>query len=194
MGAASSKARKYLSVKPEASLATIARARSFLIRSQGAALGMPCYRHADPETMRAVVNERRKSQQRLRQVELDANASGIRERCTVQPDTQPDTATCANEKPRTVKTMRGKYLDSRGGRIRTGDLLLPKQARYRATLRPEQMNLVGRMRRRHRYSVRNLSASSSSLNARPRWPTRSLASSDASPKVSPRSWLMKWLS
>ena len=24
----------------------------------------------------------------------------------------------------------------RGGRIRTGDLLLPKQARYRATLRP----------------------------------------------------------
>ena len=25
---------------------------------------------------------------------------------------------------------------SRGGRIRTGDLLLPKQARYRATLRP----------------------------------------------------------
>ena len=27
-------------------------------------------------------------------------------------------------------------LHSRGGRIRTGDLLLPKQARYRATLRP----------------------------------------------------------
>ena len=25
----------------------------------------------------------------------------------------------------------------RGGRIRTGDLLLPKQARYRATLRPD---------------------------------------------------------
>ena len=27
---------------------------------------------------------------------------------------------------------------NRGGRIRTGDLLLPKQARYRATLRPEK--------------------------------------------------------
>ena len=40
------------------------------------------------------------------------------------------------------KTMRGKQLDSRGGQIRTGDLLLPKQARYRATLRPEEMNLV----------------------------------------------------
>lgn len=32
-------------------------------------------------------------------------------------------------------TLRAKTTD-RGGRIRTGDLLLPKQARYRATLRP----------------------------------------------------------
>jgi hypothetical protein len=30
---------------------------------------------------------------------------------------------------------------SRGGRIRTYDLLLPKQARYRATLHPENYNL-----------------------------------------------------
>src|SRR6185312_15291923 len=49
--------------------------------------------------------------------------------------------------------MRGKHLDSRGGQIRTGDLLLPKQARYRATLRPESMNLVGVGRLRQRSGV-----------------------------------------
>jgi hypothetical protein len=32
----------------------------------------------------------------------------------------------------------------RGGRIRTYDLLLPKQARYRATLHPEKLKLKGR--------------------------------------------------
>ena len=31
---------------------------------------------------------------------------------------------------------------TRGGRIRTGDLLLPKQARYQATLRPVVLNTL----------------------------------------------------
>ena len=35
----------------------------------------------------------------------------------------------------------------RGGRIRTGDLLLPKQARYRATLRPaKELGIVAGLR------------------------------------------------
>ena len=31
--------------------------------------------------------------------------------------------------------------DGRGGQIRTDDLLLPKQARYRATLHPERITI-----------------------------------------------------
>ena len=37
---------------------------------------------------------------------------------------------------------------NRGGRIRTGDLLLPKQARYRATLRPAKTRKVSRRHRK----------------------------------------------
>ena len=38
------------------------------------------------------------------------------------------------------------FLNSRGGRIRTYDLLLPKQARYRATLHPEVLGGEGGIR------------------------------------------------
>jgi hypothetical protein len=46
-------------------------------------------------------------------------------------------------KPRIGEGCGALFRKGRGGQIRTGDLLLPKQARYRATLRPESMNLVG---------------------------------------------------
>ena len=114
----------------------------------------------------------------------------------VEGTTRPKTRHSSSRQNKTPhrNLMWGKQLHSRGGRIRTGDLLLPKQARYRATLRPEGMKLVGEVVLRHRYSSLSLRARSNSRNALPRWPIRSLASSEASPKVSPRSWLMKWLS
>ena len=40
--------------------------------------------------------------------------------------------------PDTKKSRPDGQLLCRGGQIRTDDLLLPKQARYRATLRPER--------------------------------------------------------
>ena len=42
----------------------------------------------------------------------------------------------AQEKPNAVCPYHAGPFLSRGGRIRTGDLLLPKQARYRAAPRP----------------------------------------------------------
>ena len=81
--------------------------------------------------------------------------------------------------PRVVHLATG-----RGDRIRTGDLLLPKQARYQATLRPaSRKKLVGRAAPVNLRAV----ARTNAANARPRWLTRSLSVRPTSAKVTPSS-------
>ena len=99
----------------------------------------------------------------------------------------------------------------RGGRIRTGDLLLPKQARYRATLRPaRQLNrrypaaaYCIRVERSGQPcgSVRSIEVSRckapviaaiSRANARPRWLMSDFSSLVAWANVRPSSLLKKY--
>src|SRR3989304_2180150 len=73
---------------------------------------------------------------------------------------------------------------NRGGRIRTGDLLLPKQARYRATLRPAEE--TKNIRTTPEDQLPSSTFRNSASTARPRWLTRAFSSRVTIPNGAPR--------
>jgi hypothetical protein len=90
----------------------------------------------------------------------------------------------------------GRKLLNRGAGIRTRDLLLPKQARYRTAPHPVverrwKLTTTTEKREVKRYLEFFWSVRASALSALPLWLTASFSSSVASPKVFPISSLKK---
>ena len=64
-----------------------------------------------------------------------------------------ESETTESTKPSAVKSpIASKEIDGRGGRIRTCDLLVPNQARYQASLRPDTGHCISILRFRCQYA------------------------------------------
>jgi hypothetical protein len=81
-------------------------------------------------------------------------------------------------------TLHFRARKNRGGGIRTRDLLVPNQARYRTAPHPDENSASCTVAKLQSYYVeRRSSTSISARNALPRCETRCLAAAGASPKV-----------
>ena len=102
----------------------------------------------------------------------------------LSPCTSPHPARFSNT---SLLQQQATRAGNRGGRIRTGDLLLPKQARYRATLRPAEE--TKNIRTTPEDQLPSSTFRNSASTARARWLTRAFSSRVTIPNVAPSSSL-----